>query len=189
MLAKSRIAKDVLGLAALMAAAALLAWHCAARIMLPANPHDAGHTAQADFRDVIYYPTRAMLAGVNPYDSREDNPDSYRGRFPVGNNFPLYSPLIFVPALPFAALPLWTSVVAWWLANVGTGRFAAGGAGAPAPPPFDSMSLYGIWTSIRSSCGAPEPWMTSFHSRTSTSSSTSIPIRPYSTPLVSSRPI
>src|SRR5439155_7377066 len=97
MFLKSRIAKDVLGLAALLAAAALIGWHCYSRLILPDAPHDPAHTAEADFRDVIYYPTRAVLAGVNPYDSSDDTPNSYGSRFPVGNNFPLYSPLIFVP--------------------------------------------------------------------------------------------
>src|SRR5262245_9219099 len=115
----SRTAKDALGIAALVVAAALVGRHCVARMLLPEAPRDPTHTAGADFRDVIYYPTRAMLAGANPYDSREDNPDGYRARFPAGNNFPLYSPLIFVPALPFAALPLSTSVALWWLCNVG----------------------------------------------------------------------
>src|SRR5262245_11572094 len=115
----SKIAKDALGIAALVVAIALVGRHCYSRLMLPEAPHDSIHTSQADFRDVIYYPTRAVLAGVNPYDSSEDNPDSYRGRFPVGNNFPVYSPLIFVPALPFAVLPLWTSVVLWWAISIG----------------------------------------------------------------------
>ena len=119
MLVKSRIAKDALGIAALLVAAALVGWRCYERMMLPGAPHDAIHTAGSDFRDVIYYPTRAVIAGVNPYDSAEDNPNSYQSQFPVGNNFPLYSPLIFVPALPIAILPLGISVATWWLVNVG----------------------------------------------------------------------
>jgi hypothetical protein len=115
----SRIAKDTLGVAALMAAAALVGWHCHAHLILPNAPHDAAHTAAADFRDVMYYPTRAMLAGLNPYDSSADNPDSYANRYPAGNNFPLYSPLIFVPALPLAGLPIGASVVVWWLLTAG----------------------------------------------------------------------
>jgi Glycosyltransferase family 87 len=115
----TRTAKDVLGIAALLVAAALVGRHCAARMLLPEAPRDPKHTAGADFRDVIYYPTQAMLAGVNPYDSREDNPDGYRARFPAGNNFPLYSPLVFVPAMPFAVLPLSTSLIVWWLLNAG----------------------------------------------------------------------
>src|SRR5262245_40394002 len=63
----SRTAKDAIGIAALLVAAALVGGHCARRMLLPEAPRDPKHTAGADFRDVIYYPTRAMLAGVNPY--------------------------------------------------------------------------------------------------------------------------
>src|SRR3954452_6935880 len=43
-----------------------------------------------DFRDVIYFPTRAVLDGVNPYDSAPtDDPQRYHGRYPVGNVFPV----------------------------------------------------------------------------------------------------
>src|SRR5438309_9314621 len=105
MFVRNRIAKDALGVVALLAAAALIGWHCHARMMLPEAPRDSVYAAEADFRDVIYYPTRAVLAGVNPYDSSENKPNSYGSRFPVGNNFPLYSPMIFVPALPLAVLP------------------------------------------------------------------------------------
>src|SRR5205814_595034 len=119
MFVTSRIAKDALGVAALLAAAALVGWHCSARMIRPEAPQDSAHTAAADFRDVMYYPARAVLAGVNPYDGSANNPHSYANRFPAGNNFPLYSPLIFVPALPLAVLPLETSVVIWWLFTVG----------------------------------------------------------------------
>src|SRR4051812_5431246 len=115
MILNSRIAKDVLGVAALLGAAALIGWHCYSRLISTDAPHDPAHTSGADFRDVMYYPTQAVLAGTNPYDSSEDTPNSYSNRFLVGNNFPLYSPLIFVPALPLAMLPLWMSVVIWWL--------------------------------------------------------------------------
>src|SRR5437762_3153148 len=91
----SRIVKDALGIAALLATAALVGWYCHAHLIQPETPHDPTHAAQADFRDVMYYPTRAVAAGVNPYDSTASNPDSYLNRYPVGNNFPLYSPLIF----------------------------------------------------------------------------------------------
>src|SRR6476661_1160545 len=104
MFVTSRIAKDMLGVTALLAAAALVGWHCYARMILPETPQDPNHTAAADFRDVMYYPTRAVLAGVNPYDTSANNPNSYSSQFPVGNNFPLYSPLIFLPALPLAVL-------------------------------------------------------------------------------------
>src|SRR5438105_5517732 len=61
------------------------------------NAEDASRWGLGDFRDVIYFPTRAVLDGVNPYDSAPtDDPTRYRGRYPVGNVFPIYSPLLFV---------------------------------------------------------------------------------------------
>src|SRR5438045_2274742 len=73
----------------------------------PDNPHHPTRSAFCDFQDVVYYPTRAALAGVNPYDSRpDDEGGQYFARFPAGNSFPLYAPLIFVVSLPFAMLEL-----------------------------------------------------------------------------------
>jgi hypothetical protein len=51
-----------------------------------------------DFREAFYYPARALLAGINPYD-----PHSYLGAYPVQSPFP-YPPLTLVLALPFGAL-------------------------------------------------------------------------------------
>lgn len=119
MIVSSQVVKDALGVIALLVAAALVGWRSYDRMMLPDNPRDPVNTALSDFRDVIFYPTRAVLAGVNPYDATEGDPNGYLNRFPVGNNFPLYSPLIFTIALPFAALPLWPSVVIWLAVNVG----------------------------------------------------------------------
>ena len=64
------------------------------------------HWGMADFRDVVYFPCRAVLEGVNPYDVT-----SYRQHFEgqVGNNFPLYSPLILVLHFPLAFLPYHTA--------------------------------------------------------------------------------
>lgn len=52
-----------------------------------------------DFRDAIYYPTRAFLDGGNPYDVA-----AYRPRYPVGLPFPLYSPLALVVYAPLQLL-------------------------------------------------------------------------------------
>jgi hypothetical protein len=114
------IAKGALGIAALVAALALVGSQCYRLMMIPENPKHPTRIAMGDFRDVIYFPSRAVLAGVNPYDDRQDdNPDGYRSRYPAGNNLPFYSPLIFVFAIPFGLLPLWPSVVSWWLLNAG----------------------------------------------------------------------
>jgi hypothetical protein len=56
---------------------------------------------QTDFRDAVYYPVVAFTEGVNPYD-----PDRYYEAYPVGQEFPLYSPVHLVMHLPLAPLSL-----------------------------------------------------------------------------------
>lgn len=53
-----------------------------------------------DFRDAIYYPVVAVRDGVNPY-----NVDVYYRQYPVGQEFPLYTPvhlLLHAPLLLFS---------------------------------------------------------------------------------------
>ena len=53
-----------------------------------------------DFRDAIYYPVIALRDHVNPYDAA-----TYFRRYPVGQEFPLYTPvhlLLHLPLLPFS---------------------------------------------------------------------------------------
>lgn len=54
-----------------------------------------------DFRDGVYYPLQAVLDGVNPYSV-----EPYVSQYPVGQDFPPYSPITFVLHLPLALLPL-----------------------------------------------------------------------------------
>jgi hypothetical protein len=85
----------------------------------PENPHHPSRSAFCDFQDVVYYPTRAALAGVNPYDARPaDEGGQYFARYPAGNSFPLYAPLIFVASLPFAMWELTTANAVYWIVNV-----------------------------------------------------------------------
>ncbi len=60
-----------------------------------------------DFRDAIYFPTISWMSGNNPYDA-----SVHMDQYPVGQLFPLYSPLIFVIHVPFALLPY---VVSEWV--------------------------------------------------------------------------
>jgi hypothetical protein len=60
---------------------------------------DAGHLT--DLRDAVYYPVVALLDGVNPYE-----PSDYYRAYPVGQEFPLYSPVHLVIHLPLAAFDL-----------------------------------------------------------------------------------
>lgn len=66
---------------------------------VPGHPTYPGWALQ-DFRDAIYYPVVALLAGHNPYDVQ-----SYFRHYPVGQEFPVYSPLTLLLHLPFALLP------------------------------------------------------------------------------------
>ncbi len=68
-------------------------WHT-----LSASRSDIGPLT--DFRDAIYYPVVALRDGVNPY-----NVDVYYRLYPVGQEFPLYTPihlLLNVPLLLFS---------------------------------------------------------------------------------------
>lgn len=50
-----------------------------------------------DFRDAIYYPVVAVRDGVNPY-----NVDAYYRHYPVGQEFPLYTPVHLLLHAPLA---------------------------------------------------------------------------------------
>jgi Glycosyltransferase family 87 len=97
-----------------------VSWRCWTFLRPENEPHHPRRSAMCDFQDVVYYPARAALAGINPYDSRPPEAGGvYFARFPAGNNFPLYAPLIFVVALPFALLPLVPAEIVYGLFNVG----------------------------------------------------------------------
>jgi hypothetical protein len=106
--------KTVVAVALFAAALAALAARQYQNLLDPADPH-SGKWGMADFRDVIYYPTVAMLEGSNPYDSK-----AYMAKYPVGNLFPLYAPHLLVIFSPFGLLPFWASGVLFWLLLVAT---------------------------------------------------------------------
>ena len=81
------------------AAAGLLAARAWALVNVPGAPDHARWVLQ-DFRDAIYYPVVALLDGGNPYDVA-----AYYARYPVGQEFPVYSPLTLLVHLPFGLLP------------------------------------------------------------------------------------
>ena len=57
-----------------------------------------------DFRDAIYYPVVALRDHINPYDA-----DTYFRRYPVGQEFPLYTPVHLLLHLPLLAFSLTTA--------------------------------------------------------------------------------
>lgn len=87
-------------LVAVLAFAGVAAWltHSTWENITPSR-QDVGF--QTDFRDAVYYPVVAFTDGANPYD-----PVRYYRSYPVGQEFPLYSPVHLVAHLPLAALSL-----------------------------------------------------------------------------------
>jgi hypothetical protein len=74
--------------------------------------------ALASYRDATYYPIRAVIDGVNPYDSQKSNdPSRYMQRYPVADHFSLYSPLMLLLFAPFATLPPTASMIAFAIFN------------------------------------------------------------------------
>ena len=69
------------------------------RFVVPDEPAAAAW-GFIDFRDAVYYPVVAFLDGTNPYD-----PTAYRATYPVGNIFPVYTPVTLLVHLPFGMLP------------------------------------------------------------------------------------
>lgn len=103
----------------------LAMWRVNAKMIDPADPHgsdQAGRNGMADFRDVIYFPTRAVAEGINPYDSSsEPLPDGsprYWQRYPVLNLFPLYSPLVLLLFGAFALPDFYTAAAAFQVLNL-----------------------------------------------------------------------
>jgi Glycosyltransferase family 87 len=69
---------------------------------------------QTDFRDAVYYPVVAFTDGANPYD-----PGAYYRAYPVGQEFPLYSPVHLIVHLPLAALSLADARATYFALNLG----------------------------------------------------------------------
>jgi hypothetical protein len=66
-----------------------------------------------DFRHVVYYPSRAIWDGINPYDS-----STYMNRYPVEVAVSLYAPALFLLSLPFGLLPLGPASMSYFLLTV-----------------------------------------------------------------------
>lgn len=116
----TNVLRDAAGVLLLVAVIAGLSYRLAQRMVIDGDPvgsAKAGLNAQADFRDVIYYPARAIREGVNPYDCRlEPLPDGqsrYRQRYPILNALPLYSPLTFALFFPFSFGSFPAAATAW----------------------------------------------------------------------------
>lgn len=121
---------------AVLAAGVLIAVSAALMVRLLTNLAEPGQTigAAGDFRDVTYYPVKALLDGVNPYD-----PAAFLGYDDsIGQWFPLYGPLHLALHLPLAALSfdgaLWVYAAVTVVLTVVLARVALGLAGiSPSP--------------------------------------------------------
>ena len=98
-------------LAAFVAVAAIVGYRTWRLAVVAGQPHAPGW-GLADFRDAIYFPVVAFLAGHNPYAA------SFTSQYPVGNGFPLYLPLTFLVHLPFGLLPFGAAETAYFITTL-----------------------------------------------------------------------
>ena len=106
--------KDTLGVLLFCLVLGGMLYRMSQKVLIPGEPklsEARGTEGMGDYRDAVYYPIRAVLDGVNPYDCETELPrsDGQRRylqdpRYPVLNIFPLFSPLILVLFSPFALI-------------------------------------------------------------------------------------
>lgn len=105
--------KDAFGVILFAAILGGMVWRMSHKVLIPGEPklsEARGTEGMGDYRDAVYYPIRATLDGVNPYDCetepRKDGQPRYLAnpRYPVLNIFPLFSPLILLLFSPFALI-------------------------------------------------------------------------------------
>ena len=70
--------------------------------------------ALIDFQSTVYYPVRAFVEGVNPYDRAQ-----YRARYPEAETFPPFLPSTLLIHLPFGVMPLALAKMAYVAFSVG----------------------------------------------------------------------
>lgn len=108
-----RASSSLSALLLLAAVVALIAFRAIRLLNVPGDPAN-GAWALMDFRDAIYYPARALLDGVNPYDAA-----AYVGSYPVANALAPYLPPALLLGLPFAVFPYVPAEAAWFVAMIG----------------------------------------------------------------------
>jgi len=95
-----------------LAAVAVTTARIVRHLDIPGRPHEEMYGFQ-DFRDAFYYPSRALVDGVNPYD-----PVVYQARYPVARPTSPYAPHSLVLHLPFSLLPYRTAQFAYHALNL-----------------------------------------------------------------------
>lgn len=102
---------------ALLASVAFLGIALLVAVFRPAFGHGGNLRAVTalmnDFALNVYYPSRALLDRVNPYDQA-----TYLARYPVDSAFPPYLPVTLLLHLPFACLPFHEAALAYLCVSV-----------------------------------------------------------------------
>ena len=101
-----------LALIAFLAVVAVLSARALSKLNVPGAPNGTDW-GLSDFRDAVYYPERAFLDGKDPYDY-----DDVQRTYPIGNGFPVYSPITFLVHLPFGLLPYRAAELAYFLTTI-----------------------------------------------------------------------
>src|SRR5437763_1787901 len=69
--------KDTLGVLLFCLVLGGMLWRMSHKVLIPKQPklsEARGTEGMGDYRDAVYYPIRAVLDGVNPYDSETELP-------------------------------------------------------------------------------------------------------------------
>ncbi|HEY2386805.1 MAG TPA: glycosyltransferase family 87 protein [Candidatus Binatia bacterium] len=98
---------------AFLAVTAAVAWRTYADCNVVGQP-DLPRFGMQDFRDAVYYPARAFLDGVSPYD-----PHPYLERYPVSVALGPYAPAVLPLYSPLVLLDVRIAEAAFFLANAG----------------------------------------------------------------------
>lgn len=71
------------------------------------------HWAMTDFRDTLYYPAVALVAGTDPWDVR------FADAYPVQRPLPPYGPVVVLAHLPLALLPVRIAEGLYFVVTIG----------------------------------------------------------------------
>lgn len=79
----------------------------------PSKDFDWQNRGHSDFHNGIYFPSKAFVAGVNPYS------DEIREHYPIARQSPPYSPIVFLLHLPLVLVDVNTADVIFFIYNCG----------------------------------------------------------------------
>src|SRR5438094_1958504 len=134
-----------LALIAFLAVVALLSGRALSKLNVPGAPNGTDW-GLSDFRDAVYYPERAFLDGKDPYDY-----DDVQRTYPIGNGFPVYSPITFLVHLPFGLLPYRAAELAYFLTTIALTVVLGWLALVVSDVPVDAPRLFAVATVLLAS--------------------------------------